>query len=218
MSHADQLCRFAHALRNEVFDLDIDVASDAEMVLVTAFTELDRLLLDPKHLADQRGQGCHRSTHLTREDSSQLVRLLFRRLVIDEETDPPVAFEHLGWSVRDHRDAMAADVNSVDVAALDVVSEYDLTAVLGPWGGKRRHGAGTCEVAVAVFEVGSLDLPAHGYTPILMRPAQVRVLPGRGLESTGYGGFLRQRPGESGLVTAPDNRRRATGRPGRQGR
>src|SRR5690242_21826048 len=59
---------------------------------------------------------------------------------------------------------MAGDVDSVDFAPGDVEREHDLAAILRARRRKSRHGAWTHERAVAVLEVSSLDIPAHGHT------------------------------------------------------
>src|SRR5207245_6496315 len=156
--------RLGTSLRHVVLDIDRDVAPELQVVLVAVVPEFDRVLLDAEHLGDERREGRHRAAHLPGEDARQLVCLLLRGLVVDEQTDPPVAIEHLGRRVADDRDAVAADIDAVDLASLYVIGEDDLAAILRPGRRKARHRAGAGKVAVAVLEVGSLDCPAHGHT------------------------------------------------------
>src|SRR5438445_11915215 len=160
----DKLRRLGESLRHVVLAIDRDVASDLQVVLVAVVPEFDRVLLDAEHLGDERREGRHRAAHLPGEDARQLVCLLLGGLIVDEQTDPPVAIEHLGGRVADDRDAVAADIDAVDLASLYVIGEDDLAAILRPGRRKARHRAGAGEVAVAVLEVGSLDCPAHGHT------------------------------------------------------
>src|SRR5205823_9457502 len=97
-------------------------------------------------------------------DAAQLVRLLLRSLVVDDQAYSPVPIHHLGGRVGHDGDAVAADVHPVDLTAVNVISEDHGATILRPGRGKARNRAETFKVAVAVLEVGPLNVPAHGHT------------------------------------------------------
>jgi hypothetical protein len=58
-------------------------------------------IVDAEHLADERPERRHRAPELAAEDADELVRLLVRRVLLDEHADAPVPFGHHLRSVGD---------------------------------------------------------------------------------------------------------------------
>src|SRR4051812_36914912 len=63
VEHALEAHRLArlHAERDDVLDLEVDRVADADAVLQAVVAEGDRGALHAEHLADERGQGAHRT-------------------------------------------------------------------------------------------------------------------------------------------------------------
>jgi len=86
--------------------------------------------LDAQHLADQRGKPGHRSTQLAAEDLDELVELRVRRAVVDEHTDPPVAFRHHLRRVGDESGLAPGDVRAVNGSLTNIEDESHATEVV----------------------------------------------------------------------------------------
>src|SRR5689334_18364818 len=78
MEHAGEPHRLAglDAERHHVLDLEVDHVADAHAVADAVVDHLDGSSLNPEHLADERGQPCHRAAQLAAEDLDQLVQLI----------------------------------------------------------------------------------------------------------------------------------------------
>src|SRR3954452_17594023 len=73
--------------RDDVLDLEVDGVADLHAVAQAVVVDLDRRALDTEDLADERRQRAHRTSELAAEDLRQLVELLVRSLVVDEDTE-----------------------------------------------------------------------------------------------------------------------------------
>src|SRR6185312_4048346 len=83
-----------HPKRNDVLDLELDRVADTDAVKEPVVADLDGGALDTEHLTHQRSQRGHWSSELTAEDPHQLVELLVGRVLVDEDTQPPVPVGH----------------------------------------------------------------------------------------------------------------------------
>src|SRR5258708_6832250 len=166
--------RFRHAFDNEILNPHRDAVADVHVVSQPVVAVFNWLLLDAQDRSKRRHQVCHWATQLSGEQSGQVVELLLRRLVIDDPTDSPVSVAHFLRRFGKPRNSASANIDTLDLSALDVERYEEGASVAGSglaWGDR----AGTCEIAVAVFEVSALDVPAHGSAPKsrLRKPVQL---------------------------------------------
>src|SRR5207244_9438572 len=128
----------------------------------------DRCTLDAEHLADERGEPCHRASLLTAEDGCELLGLLVRRLVVDEHPEAPVTLRHHLRAVCDHGELDAADIRALNLAFADVEDERYPAVVVGR-AVVERQVARAHELARARLEVAPLDAPGHTDLPFSRR-------------------------------------------------
>jgi hypothetical protein len=79
----------------------------------------------------------------------------------------------LGWCIGNEHDRPIGDVDAVDLAALDVVGEHDLAPFLIGRQDEAACSARTQDVAVAVFEIRSFEVPSHRF---LLRRRDLRAI------------------------------------------
>src|SRR4051812_42580339 len=111
MEHALEAHRLTglDAEGHDVLDLEIDPVPDPDRVPHSVVLHLDRDALDPEHLADEGGETRHRAAELAAEDPDQLLRLLIRSGLVDEDAHAPLAVGHHLRRIGDQRDPRAAD-------------------------------------------------------------------------------------------------------------
>src|ERR1700761_3391089 len=81
----------------------------------------DRHTLDRNHLADEFGEVRDRPAKLSAKDLEEHFLLAGRCLVVDIESNAPIAFEDVARNVADRSDRRPADIDPVDNASIEVV-------------------------------------------------------------------------------------------------
>src|SRR5918997_5330325 len=147
--------------RDEILDLHVDGVADLDPVATAVVDVLDRRHLHAEVLADERDDVGYGTAHLPREDGTELLSLLFARPLVHEHPDPPVALQHLLWSVEDQHHAEVAHVRAVDLTGVDVPGEHRGAAVVVGGCGEPGGDTGTHYVAIAVLDVRSFQSPSH---------------------------------------------------------
>lgn len=87
---------------------------------------VDGCPLHTKILTDQWRGPRHRTAERAREHTAKLLRLLVRRLVVDEHPEPPVAVTHHLGRVCHGRYRETTDIDAIDAALSDLKDESDL--------------------------------------------------------------------------------------------
>src|SRR5262245_49873413 len=129
------------AERDNVLDLEVDHIADSDAVPEAVVDDLDRCPLDAEDLAYERRHAAHRAAHLPAEDADELVELLVRSALVDEDAEAPVPFGHHLGRVGDRGDSEPADVGAVDLTFANVEDERDAAVVVvAPWSSDVVHG------------------------------------------------------------------------------
>src|SRR3954469_2435675 len=146
--------------RDDVLDLEVDCIPDAHGVTDSVVLHVDGDSLDAEHFADQRCEPGHRAAELSREHLHELVGLLVRRALVDEEAELPVPVGHDLRSVGDGCDLQATDVRAFHLTVFDVEDERDAAVVIRRAVVESRV-ARTDQIAGTRFDVASFQTPSH---------------------------------------------------------
>src|SRR3954453_8733163 len=162
VEHALETHRFArlHTERDDVLDLEVDCIADAHGVTNPVVLHVDGDSLDAEHLADQGCEPGHRAAELSREYLHELIGLLVRRVLVDEEAELPVPVGHDFRSVGDGCDLQATDVRAFDLTVFDVEDERDAAVVIRRAVVESRV-ARTDQIAGTRLDVASFQTPSH---------------------------------------------------------
>src|SRR4051794_12337281 len=79
---------------DDVLDLEVDRVADADTVPESFLDDVDRRAFDTEQLADERSKAAHGTPQLATEDTRELLHLLIRCSVVDEDSDAPVSVGH----------------------------------------------------------------------------------------------------------------------------
>src|SRR3954447_20084982 len=166
MEHAVEPDRLAplDAEPHDVLDLEVDPVPDADTVPQPVVGHLDPSPLDAQDLTDERRQRGHRAPELPAEHLHQLLHLLVRSLLVDEQPELPVPLGHDLRRVRDGGHGEAADVGALDLSLADVEDQRHAAEVVGR-AVIERQVARAHELARARLGVAALQVPRHREPP-----------------------------------------------------
>src|SRR5262245_53623855 len=105
-----------HAERDDVLDLEVDRVTHLDAVAQAFLADLDRGALHTEVLADEWSEGFHRTAELSAENAEELFHLLVGRLVVYEDSEPPVSLGHDLRGIGDRDDCQAAHIGAFDVS------------------------------------------------------------------------------------------------------
>src|SRR5581483_11183428 len=163
-----------------------------DRVIEAIVLDLDRRALNAQVLADEWAAGLHRTAERPREDRAELLDLLVRCGLVHDHAEAPVALAHDLRGLGDGHDLLAAHVDALDLALVDIEHERHAAIVIG--GAERERGrAWTDHVARTALEVGPLDIPGHLASSASVDGAAVSCTAGR-LSSCGARPELRPGP------------------------
>src|SRR6516165_5590497 len=123
--------------------------------------------LYPEHLADQRMEGCWRSSCLSREDFAESLTLLSRGARIQVQGSTPVPLVHGSRSMEEDGYIQSVQRSIAEFAGFDVPSYKNCTISLG-WRTQKDAGAESLAVTgLKIVPFFCVPLMSHWYSPRL---------------------------------------------------
>ena len=139
----------------------------------------DRYLPNTEKLPDQNRQKVRRAAHASGEDPCQRLHGLRRRLVVDEQCRGPIAARHDARQVHHDAGIDAAEIDIVEMPAVETKARPGLAAVFGRRMIAEREHAGTEHRATARQGHFAFQIPRFSQVKLPSKSGPRRPAPRR---------------------------------------